>query len=417
MREKRLLLLGGNRSNVPALRSARRAGFFTFVADPHPEAPGLLEADVALPIDVRDCSRIVDAVGRRGGVDGIVSMSEIGIGPAAHMSAQLGLTSISEEAAANARSKAAMRRLWASTGFSTDFAEVRTLEEAAQAVDRMGLPLVFKPDQSFGGSRGVSLVERREQIEEAFNFAVRSGLFEPSVVIERRVSGTEHSCEVLIYQGSVSVLCIGQKVKSPPPYRVDVSVQYPAPFSSEQEEAISRMCRAAIDSLGLTCGAAHVEFAYTADGPILFEVGARCGGGHTPAIAHATSGVDEFVEVCRMACGQAPLKFRPLRRAGADYRFLIFPPGHLREIHIGAEVQRHARVIDVDVTVKHGDEIFPIHTTSNRSGFVVTRGDDRAQAVNLADWACGQIRVSYDDGSTSTAVPLSAFEEVQSVAR
>jgi biotin carboxylase len=413
MRKKRVLLLGGNRSNVPAIRAARRAGFFIFVADPHSEAPGLAEADVPLLIDVRDCNSIVDAVREKGGVDGIVSMSEVGIVPAASMSTHLGLASISQKAAANARSKAAMRRLWASTGFSVVFAEVGTLKDASQAAESLGFPLVFKPDQSFGGSRGVRLVECHEQVEEAFTFAIQSGLPGTSIVIERRILGTEYSCEVLIYEGEISVLCIGQKVKSPPPYRVDVSVQYPAQLSRLEEDTVSEMCRTALRTLGVMRGAAHVEFAYTSKGPVLFELGARCGGGHTPAIAHMASGVEEFIEVCRMACGSAPSQFHPTRRWGGEYRFLIFPPGRVRMVEIAEEVRRHPGIIDVELTVKDGDGILPIHTTSNRPGFLVTWGRDRTEAVELANWASRQITVSYDDGSICTALPLSAFEEVR----
>jgi len=43
--KKRVLLLGGNRSNLLSIRSAKKAGFFTLVADPNPQSPALREAD------------------------------------------------------------------------------------------------------------------------------------------------------------------------------------------------------------------------------------------------------------------------------------------------------------------------------------------------------------------------------------
>jgi biotin carboxylase len=406
MHNKKVLLLGGNRSNVPAIRAARSAGFFVIVADPHPDADGLREADVPIIVDVRDCNRIIKTLHEAGGVDGIISMSEVGIEPAASLSAQLGLPTISEEAAANARSKAAMRRLWASSEFSVEFAVAENLQQASSAADLLGFPLVFKPDRSFGGSRGVRLVECHTQVEEAFNLAVQSGLLGTSVVIERQILGTEHSCEVLIYEGRTSVLCIGQKVKTRPPYRVDISVWYPAQLSAQQELSVSRMCATAVEKIGLTRGAAHVEFAFTEAGPLLFELGARCGGGHTPVIAHAVSGVEEFVEACRMACGDAPYQFQPIRRLGVDYRFLIFPSGRVHSVNIPDEVRMHPEIIDVDITLKPGDDILPIHNTSHRSGFVVSRGRDRKEAIDLANWASEQVSVSYSDGAMSHPLPL-----------
>ena len=112
MGSQRILILGGGRYNVPSIQSAREAGFFTIIADRNPEAPGFTAADVALPIDLNDCSALINAVSNRGGVDGVVSMAEVGVRAAASISERLGLPSISEEAAANATSKAAMRRLW-----------------------------------------------------------------------------------------------------------------------------------------------------------------------------------------------------------------------------------------------------------------------------------------------------------------
>ena len=415
MREdaKKILILGGNRYNVPAIRAARADGFFTLVADRNPEAPGLAAADVALPVDLFDYEALLEAVTRQGGVDGVVSMAEVGVCPAVHLSRRLGLPSITPESAANATSKASMRRQWEAIGnYSTAYCVVSTQEEALRAIERLGtFPLIFKPDRSFGGARGVMRVEHKDQVHDAFLFAKRGGLPDSDVVIEICVEGTEHSAEVLIWDGKTSVLCIGQKVKSQYPYRVDISVQYPAPLSPAHEKVVADMCQQAITALGLTQGVAHIEFAYTQHGPVLFELGARCGGGHTPQIAYHVSGVNEFIEACEMACGLQPRHFLPTERRGADYRFLIFPPGKLAAAHIPDIVQSHKDILDVGVTAQAGEEIRPLRTTSERAGFVVTSGNNHRAALDLADWACEQISVTYEDGAVAHGHTLSDFEQ------
>ena len=219
------------------------------------------------------------------------------------------------------------------------------------------------------------------------------------VVMERFVDGTEQSAEVLIWRGETSVLCVSEKVKSRQPYRVDLSVQYPAAFSPEQEQQVARVLHEAVVSLGLSQGVAHVEFAFTRAGPVLFELGARCGGGHTPQIAHHVSGTDEFVEVCRMACGIPPERFRPTRKLGADYRFVILRPGRIRQVEIPAALRHRPDILDLDITLGPGDSVQPLRTTSQRAGFLVCTGPDARSAATLADWACQQIQVTYDDGS------------------
>jgi biotin carboxylase len=414
MLSKRILILGGGRYNVPSIHAAREAGFTTIVADKNPAAPGLKAADYAVAIDLADCDSLIHAVAKLGGVDGVVSMAEVGVRPAANISVRLGLPSISEEAAANTTSKAAMRRCWQSLGrYSTAFEVVSTVDQALAAVDHLAqFPLILKPDRSFGGSRGVTRVERAEDVVSAFHAAQAGGLANSHIVIEHCVDGSEHSAEVLIWNGKTSVLCIGQKIKSLLPYRVDVSVQYPAQLTAPQEAAMAEMCHRAVHAVGLTQGAAHVEFGYTAQGPVLFEVGARCGGGHTPQIAHHVSGVNEFIEACRMACGIPPSQFAPTSRRGADYRFLVFPPGVVKAIEMPDKLDPDDSVLDVGVTVQPGDEIRPLRSTSERAGFLVAVGETLQQAVARADRGCREILIHYTDGSTRHAAELLEFREL-----
>jgi len=237
-------------------------------------------------------------------------------------------------------------------------------------------------------------------------------LRDSEVVIERWVEGSEHSAEVLIWQGQTSVLCIGQKIKSLFPYRVDVSVQYPAQLSPAQEGKVRDMCHQAVHALGLTQGVAHVEFAYTERGPVLFELGARCGGGHTPQIARHVSGVDEFVEACRMACGVAPAQFLPVQRRGADYRFLVFAPGVAGKISIPQKLVNDPNVLDVGTTLREGDQIRELRTTAERAGFLVSLGDTLEQAVERADEGCREISIEYADGMIGHARELHKFREL-----
>jgi biotin carboxylase len=414
MNFKQILILGGGRYNVPSITAAREAGFVTLVADKNPHAPGLRAADHPLPIDLNDCDSLTEAVTKFGGIDGVVSMAEVGVRAAANISARLELPSISEQAAENATSKAAMRRSWQRlSNYSTNFEVVATLDEARLAADRLArFPMIFKPDRRFGGSRGVSRVERPEDVVRAFHAAQAGGLPNSHIVIEHCVEGSEHSAEVLIWNGKTSLLCIGQKIKSLPPYRVDVSVQYPAQLDAAQESTVADMCDRAVSALRLTQGVAHIEFAYTEKGPVLFELGARCGGGHTPQIAHHVSGVNEFVEACHMACGTPPSQFDRLHRRGADYRFLVFAPGAVEHVEIPEALVKDKCVLDVGVTVQRGDQIRPLRSTSERAGFLVAVGETLQDAVARADRGCREILLRYADGSQRHAAELLEFREL-----
>ena len=72
-------------------------------------------------------------------------------------------------------------------------------------------------------------------------------------------------------------------------------------------QALKQTIIDSVIALGIMNGAAHVELASTKSGFILFELGARCGGGGTPEpIVHYATGVNQFVELVRILAGDEP---------------------------------------------------------------------------------------------------------------
>jgi biotin carboxylase len=394
----RVLVLGASRYNVLVVRAIREGGFFTVVADGNDAAPGLRAGDAAVIADIRDAAAVRE-IARAQRVDGIVPLGEAGVRAASRASEDLGLPTITTEAAWNATSKVNMRRCWdAIPEYSVPWQLVREDDRGEAAVEAVGgYPVIVKPDRTHGGSRGVSRADDGVQLEAAIELARGSGMTREVLVEKFITSLSEHSAEVLIHGGEVAVVAVGEKVKTRGRFRVDLSVRYPADVDVQQ------MCSRAVETLGLTRGPAHIEFAITERGPMLIELGARAGGGHTPLLARHVSGVDEAVAICRMATGQDPGPLRPVFRRGAEYRFLTFPPGTLAEAIIPEEVRAHPAVVDVDILVPPGGTLRDVQTGSDRAGFVVTIGETRDEAVRVADWAAGEIRVRYADGEVRRA--------------
>ena len=338
IRTPTVLILAANRSNVPSIRALKRAGFRVVVADGTPAAAGLAAADIDWPIDPADLPALRHAIRGLDALDGIMTLAEVGVRPAARLARELGLPGLSVEAAENATSKAAMRRLWRPLGeHSLPFALIEDPHEAARAARLIHTwPLIVKPDRSFGGSRGVRRVDAPDQLEPAVREALAAGLPGSGAVIEPLVEGREFSCELFVDRGQTHLLAVGEKVKSPPPWRVDLAVRYPAALSRAQINLLRRVAARAVELLGIDRGPVHLEFVWSRAGLTLIEAGARCGGGLTPVLVAAATGIDEVVEAARVACGQTPRNLRPRLARAAEYRFLILPPGRIVETHIPA---------------------------------------------------------------------------------
>jgi len=392
-----IVILGGNRYNLPSVQNLKDNGFYTIVIDKAPNSPCFQIADTFFVIDILDYDTIIETLLKFGEIDGVVSMAEVGIIPAAKITKYFHLKGQSETVALNVTDKGKMRDCWIKIPqHSVNFAIVNTLEDGEQALTNFHFPVIIKPTNSFGGSRGVMLIHSSEEFSDAFTNAKSGGNVNTEVLIEEAVVGREFSAEVLIKNDKTSVLCIGEKSKSDFPYRVDISVMYPAQLDNVIEIKIHKAISLAIQAVELKWGVAHIEFCLTKNNEIIFfELGARCGGGHTSLITKHVSGVDEFVEYCRMACGLQSLSFYPVYQKSAIYRFVIFDEGEVSEIIFPEEFKNDIRILDYEISVKKGDVIRPLIDTSARSGFFITLADEYQNALQLANDICQRIVIKY----------------------
>jgi biotin carboxylase len=396
-RRKRMMLLGASPYYARSIRRARALGYQVLALDGNPNAVGFKDADDYAVVDLTDADGALRAA-RDYHIDGVVPLHDYAVSTAAHVAAALGLVGISPEAAARATRKTLMRQAWDAAGLPRiRWTSASTIREAeARAAELGRWPLIVKPSDSRGGaSRGVLMVSSPRELPDAVTFAQR-WYPDPEVIIEECVQGLEHSVETLTWDGTTHVLAVSDKVKSAPPYRVDKSVEYPSRLDATRRADVEALATRAVRALGITIGAAHVELCTTSEGPRLFELGARCGGGGTPdPIVPFVSGIDMLGEVVRVHAGDPPGRLDPQESRAACYRFLTPSPGKLHRVEGLEEVARWQGILDCGVTLRPGDVVRPLREGIDRVGFVITGGDTRDEAVALADRAEAHIRFEY----------------------
>jgi biotin carboxylase len=394
-RQRRLLFLGAHRYYVKSIEILRRYGYRVIAIDRNPSAPGFKAADEYAVIDIID-EKGVFAFAKKNGINGVLAVNDFGVRTAAFVSERLGLPGTTYKTANILTDKLLMRQAWKHNGLLTpDFFVAERYEDVVKNIESLNYPVIMKPaDSRGGGSRGVKVVFKRSELKQAFLFA-QSFYSDKRVLIEKCVRGSEHSVEIVAIKGKMHILAISDKIKTPYPYRVDRKVIYPAEISNRKIAILRDVISRAIQAVGFSDGAAHIELAFTPEGPVLFEIGGRCGGGASPQIAEACTGIPYMKIMAQIALGQRinSKELQPKFKRGAVYHFFIFPPGYVKSINGVKKMSRLKEVKDWEFFVKPPGYIREVRAGGERHGFCVILAKNREKALEASRYIDNHLKV------------------------
>ena len=97
------------------------------------------------------------------------------------------------------------------------------------------------------------------------------------------------------------------------------------------------------------------------------------------------SGVRAPIELARLLTG-SPVRLSKIQRKGCVYRFFNPRHGILKGVEGIEEASQLEGVLDIGIIKKTGDEVGNLENSLQRTGFVVTTGKSREEAVALADY-------------------------------
>ncbi len=268
-------------------------------------------------------------------------------------------------------------------------AEVRAFAE------EHGLPVAIKAAFG-GGGRGMKVVRRMEDIEHAFDSAVREAVTafgRGECFVERFLDRPRHVEAQVLADTHGNVVVVGTRDCSLQRRNQKLVEEAPAPFLTEdQRERIHSSAKEICRRAGYT-GAGTVEYLVAPDGLVSFlEVNTRLQVEHP--VTEETTGVDLVREQFRIAAGQplgitedpAPrghaIEFR-LNAEDPALGFLPSPgPVEVFEAPTGAGIR-------VDTGVRSGS-IVPGEYDSMLAKLIVW-GEDRQQAIRRAQAALDEL--------------------------
>lgn len=387
-----LLSIGAGPFQVPLIRAARKRGLTVVACDGDPAAPGLKYAHESHIADIRDPKACL-ALARRYRVKAVSCLAtEAGVVSSAYVAETMKLPGLPLEAAHKVTDKLAMRQAFEAAGLaSTRYFGCDNLEEAQSAYSAIGGPVVVKPANG-AGSRGVSYVDRRQDLTDAYRRA-REVAGPSAVLVEEYMPGHEVAVEGFMWGDEFDLLCISDKIRTKPPYLLDLQIWYPSPRAPLECAAIAKLAEDAARALGVRNAPLHIEIMMTDDGPHLVEVAARGAGFHVfSEIAPWVTGVDTVNAQIDLALGRRPAETPRLER-GAVLDFPQVPPGTITAISGVDALHDHPDVMFFKMFRRVGDVVGPLRSGADRVCAIATKGRSLDEAREVLSWANGVLRI------------------------
>ena len=401
---KTLLFVGGGRHQRRGILRARELGHRVVAVDRKADAPGMLAADIAEPIDFSDVDAVIEAA-RRHGVDGAMTVSADRAVPiVAAIAEALGLPGIGPDVAHAMTHKVVMRRLFADHGVPQPrFAAVHGLHDSRLAAETVGFPAVLKPANS-GGQRGLYRLESADDLDAHLHAALAESPTQEAI-LEEFTEGLELNGIAVVRDGEVTVLTLSDRLRPEGAgFGVGWIHVYPTTLYGDALAEAERVAAHSVRALGLEDGIAFPQLLAKPSGEVVaVEVAARIPGGQMADVVREGTGV-ELLDIAILQAFGEPVPdalVTPSRSQPLAVRFLTAEPGPLPAGKVtsysGLErVLACPGVVQAEVYFTVGETIRPVRLDGDRRGYVLAIGDTNLEALERAEAAARLLQVEVE---------------------
>ncbi|MEU2179332.1 ATP-grasp domain-containing protein [Streptomyces thermolilacinus] len=308
----------------------------------------------------------------------VVSLTELGLEPAALAARRLGAAGVPPEVVRATRDKLEMRRVLerAAPHLNPPFAAGDDAEAVARlfGASRAGAPVVAKPVAGTGSNAVTLLRAPGDLPDDRRNRAT---------LLERYVHGREFSVETLSSGGRHTCLGIAEKRTEGEAF-VEVAHLMPPPsLDTAGRRRVERAVAELLDAVGLTDGPAHTEVKVDGDRVTVIETHNRPGGDGIPDLVRLTRGVDWRRAALGWPVGVGPCE-EPARAVAAATVFVTAPPGRVTAV-APPPAPTAWRLEHWDVPVEPGDPVTPLRSSADRLGMALLTADDADACAAAVD--------------------------------
>ncbi|MBQ6038509.1 MAG: ATP-grasp domain-containing protein [Bacteroidaceae bacterium] len=378
MKQKKLMLLGGIRYLLPVIEAAHKQGYYVITADYLPDNIAHKYSDEYVNVSIIDKEAVLKVAQERQ-INGIMSFGvDPGVVSASYVQNMMGLPSFGPfESVEILQNKDKFRDFLARHGFNVPQAKgFGSIDDAMSESYWFPWPIIVKPTDS-AGSKGVSRVDKKEDLRPALEYAMKHSLSR-HVIVEEFIEKTGCSSDTDSFSIDGKLVFVSFNAqrfdeKATNPY-TPAAYSWPSTYSREQEEYLTAEIQRLITLLGMKTVVYNIETRIGTNGkPYIMELTPRGGGNRLCEMLRYATGVDMITAITRAMVGD-PIDEISQNSYDGHWAEIILhadKDGIFDNLEIGSSL--HAQVIEKDLWVKRGDSVESFEGANNAIGTLVLK--------------------------------------------
>lgn len=371
---KKILMLGGSNSQVPAIKRAKELGYYVISCDYLPDNPGHKFSDAYINISTTEKENVLKAALEHD-IDGIIAYaSDPSAESAAYVIDYMRLTGAGYLVTETLAEKDKFRNFQTKHGFHTPhYVSISSREELKEQKENILIPSIVKPVDA-SGSKGITKIYEKKQIEEAYLYAnqfSRKG----RVIFEEIIESPYYQLhgDGVVYNNELIFMELGdQRFRD----NVPIGSSCPSILEEDMKKKVWEEVERLLKEIQFTNGGVNVEVRIAANKDIyIIEIGPRTGGNYVPQLMETATGFDEMTAVIQIAMGDYHgVKYRKLN-TGYVWQYIIGAKGRglYKELWIHDAVKHKIKYLYIHK--KEGDLIDDYINSSGVVGVAILKFD------------------------------------------
>ena len=387
---KKVLLLGGSHFQVPSVKCAKKLGYYTITCDYLPDNPGHKFADEYHNISTTDKEAVLK-LAQDLKIDGIVCYASDPSAPtAAYVAEKMGLPGQPYKSVEILANKDLFRKFLTENGFNVPRARgFVTKEDARSDWDNFKKPVMVKPVDS-SGSKGVSKIEKLEELDKAIDYALSFSRCK-RFIIEEYVEkfGYQIAGDGFSVDGKLVFRCFANEhfnIHAGNPF-VPIGESWPYNMPQRIHDKLHAEIQRALDLLHMRSGAYNFDARIDENENVyLMEIGPRNGGNLIAQVTDYATGVDMVEYTIKAAMGEDCSDLHMVEPKGFWSCFMVHSKkaGILKAVEFSDDFKNN-NLVEFEMMYKAGKHVDAFNGSNGTLGTMILKFASMEEMLHKMD--------------------------------